>query len=249
MDQACTLDALAGDWRIFQLRDGHRFSLDDLLTAWTAAQARPDARHLLDLGAGIGSVGLLALWRMAAEAHLTLVEVQAVSQELARRSVRHNGLEQRVTVRHQDLRHWPGGDFDLVTGSPPYIPPGRGTLSPHPQKAACRFELHGDVFDYCAAAARSLAADGCFVFCHAAADPRPLQAIAAAGLSCLARRAVHFRARLPPAIALYRCAWTGPRDDPPPLWVRDRAGHWTPDYLAIRREMGAPGQFLRRFGW
>jgi tRNA1(Val) A37 N6-methylase TrmN6 len=31
-----TLDALAGRWRIYQLRNGHRFSADDLLTAWTA---------------------------------------------------------------------------------------------------------------------------------------------------------------------------------------------------------------------
>ena len=28
-----TLDILAGDWRIFQLRAGHRFSADDLLTS------------------------------------------------------------------------------------------------------------------------------------------------------------------------------------------------------------------------
>ena len=57
-----TLDILAGDWRIFQLRAGHRFSADDLLTAWTAVRANPTARQVLDLGAGIGSVGLLALW-------------------------------------------------------------------------------------------------------------------------------------------------------------------------------------------
>jgi hypothetical protein len=36
-----TLDILAGDWRIFQLRTGHRFSADDLLTAWTAVRATP----------------------------------------------------------------------------------------------------------------------------------------------------------------------------------------------------------------
>jgi hypothetical protein len=39
-----TLDILAGDWRIFQLRNGHRFSADDLLTAWTRAHARSQPR-------------------------------------------------------------------------------------------------------------------------------------------------------------------------------------------------------------
>src|ERR671919_2211189 len=87
-----TLDLLAGDWRIFQLRHGYRFSTDDLLTAWAAVQVKPEARRLLDLGAGIGSVGLLALWKLSAEAHLTMVEVQVVSHTLACRTVLYNGL-------------------------------------------------------------------------------------------------------------------------------------------------------------
>jgi hypothetical protein len=32
---------------------------------------------------------------------------------------------------------------------------------------------------------------------------------------------------------------------PPPLFVRDRAGRWTDEYLHIRAEMGAPAYFLR----
>ena len=48
---------LSGDWRIFQRIEGHRWSLDDLLTAWygvTHAPARVE--RALDLGCGIGSV-------------------------------------------------------------------------------------------------------------------------------------------------------------------------------------------------
>jgi hypothetical protein len=51
-----TLDTLAGDWRIFQLRTGHRFSADDLLTAWAAVRAKPEALRLLDLGS-VGRCG------------------------------------------------------------------------------------------------------------------------------------------------------------------------------------------------
>jgi tRNA1(Val) A37 N6-methylase TrmN6 len=150
-----THDTLAGDWRIFQLRRGHRFSTDDLLTAWTAARAKPEACRLLDLGAGIGSVGFLTLWRLPPTAHLTMVEVQAVSHALACRTLHNNGLSARVTAHLQDLRHWPGGEFDLITASPPYFPLGRGVHPRHAQKLASRFELHGDVFDYCAAAANA----------------------------------------------------------------------------------------------
>ena len=241
-----TLDVLAGDWRIFQLRAGHRFSADDLLTAWTGVQAQPEARQVLDLGAGIGSVGLLALWKLPPVGHLTMVEVQAVSHALACRTVAYNGLAGRVTLHHQDLRHWSGGAFDLVTGSPPYLPVGQGVPPQHPQKVAARFELCGDVFDYCQAAARSLAAHGVFCFCHAADDPRPERAIVRAGLTLVRRQHVYFRASQPPRVALFTCAWEGVRADPPPLVIRDRDGRWTAEYLTLREEMGAPAAFLQQ---
>lgn len=241
-----TLDTLAGHWRIFQLRNGHRFSADDLLTAWAAVRAHSGARRLLDLGAGIGSVGLLTLWKLSADGHLTMVEVQAVSHALACRTVAYNGLEARVTLYCQDLRDWPGGEFDLVTGSPPYLPVGQGVWPQHPQKITARFELYGYVYDYCRAAARSLGAHGVFCFCHAASDPRPEPAIARAGLTLVRRQLVYFRASLPPSIALFTCARQGKREDPAPLVIRDREGCWTAEYLAIREEMGAPAAFLQR---
>jgi len=241
-----TRDILAGSWRIFQLRHGHRFSTDDLLTAWAAVHAKPEARRLLDLGAGIGSIGLLALWKLPANSHLMMVEMQEVSHALACRTVLYNGLAARVTLYLQDLRRWPGGAFDLVTGSPPYLPLARGVCPQHAQKAAARFELHGDVFDYCGAAARSLGDTGVFCFCHTADDPRPEQAIARAGLTLVHRQPIYFRATLPPRLALFTCAWRGERMDPAPLVIRDREGRWTEAYLAMREEMGASAAFLQR---
>jgi tRNA1(Val) A37 N6-methylase TrmN6 len=203
------------------------------------------ACRLLDLGAGIGAIGLLALWKLPCEGDLTMVEVQAVSHALACRTVAHNSLGERVTLHLMDLRHWPGGDFDLVMASPPYLPLARGVRSPHEQKAAARFELHGSIFDFCCAAARSLTDTGVFCFSHAADDPRSEQAIAASGLTLVHRQPVHFRPTQPPRIALFACAWRGAREDPPPLFIRDQQGRWTADYLYIREEMGASATFLR----
>lgn len=238
-----SLDRLAGDWRIWQLVRGHRFSADDMLTAWLAAELAPGTRDLLDLGAGIGSVGLMTLWRMPEDAHLTMVEAQEVSHLLARRTIETNALGHRVDARLGDLRDpavLPERDrFPLVTGSPPYIPLGKGVVSPVPQRAACRMELRGTIADYAATAARVMHPEGLFVCCFAAGDPRAEAAFPAAGLHVRVRRDIVFRAGQPPMIALFAATRTpGPREDRAPLVIRDAEGRWTEPYFALRREMG-----------
>lgn len=241
-----SLDRLCGDWHIYQLRRGHRFSTDDMLVARLAARLRPEAPRHLDLGAGTGSVGLLALWRRPSRGKLVMIEAQEVSHGLARRTVARNGLGDRVELRHGDLRDpamLPAsehGSYQLVTGSPPYIPLGAGVVSPHPQRAACRMELRGDVFDYARTAALALAPDGVFCLVHSAVDPRPEQAIEAAGLQLLCRQDVYFRRNRAPTIALWAAAWSGSRADLDPIVVREPDGQWTQEYLDIRQEMGAP---------
>ena len=59
-----TLDAIAGRFRVFQLAKGHRFSTDDVLTAWYGTTHCPRAERVLDLGSGIGTVGMIAAWRL-----------------------------------------------------------------------------------------------------------------------------------------------------------------------------------------
>jgi tRNA1(Val) A37 N6-methylase TrmN6 len=242
-----SLDRLVGDWRLFQLQRGHRFSSDDLLTAWTAVQAFPGAKRLLDLGSGIGSVGLMALWHMAPSATLRMVEVQEISWRLAERTVALNQLGARVQPTLGDLRDPDAVPenhaYDLVTGSPPYIPLGKGVVSPHPQRAGARMELKGDIFDYAVAAARSLRRDPLarFCFCHMATDTRPEPAVRAAGLSLLSRQVVVFRQGRAPLIALFTCGWSGERIDPAPLVVRSAEGVRTATYDGLLRSFGAPG--------
>ncbi|TVQ92981.1 MAG: SAM-dependent methyltransferase [Deltaproteobacteria bacterium] len=251
-----TLDPLAGPWKIFQLRRGHRFSIDDMVTAWRAACARPFARHALDLGCGIGSVGLATLWQLRdPRAALVGVEAQEVSATLARRTVAYNQLEDRVTIVGGDLRDpqvvppslCPAEGFQLITGSPPYLPPTGGILPAHPQKAGARFELRGSVYDYCQAAARWLAPDGRFAFVMLAADPRTEDAPIQAGLHVVERLDVTFRHGKPPHVAVLVCAHRSAIDPDRPrqtlhLTVRDAEGNETPELLAFRRAMSGDGE-------
>jgi len=248
----CTLDALSGYFRIFQLREGHRFSTDDVLTAWYGTTWTPSARRVLDLGSGIGSVGMIAAWRLPGAAFVT-VEAQADSVALARKSAGYNGLLGRYEIRDADFRS-PGvlaadQPFDLVLGSPPYFPLGTGIAAEHPQRAACRFELRGDVNDYARVAAGHLAAGGVFacVFPEEQLN-RVEQAAANASLVLVRRRPVVFREGEPPLIGLFAMMRSSDLPDrmrhrtwiEPPLVIRAADGSVHPEYAAVKLAVGFP---------
>ena len=247
IDEPITLDRLAGEWKIHQLKRGHRFSVDDVLAAWAGAISQPTATTLLDLGAGIGSVGLMALWRMSDQARLVMVEAQEASHRLARATIAWNGLQDRIVPRLGDLRDADlvpeRSAFDLITCSPPYIPVGKGVMSPHPQRAGARMELRGSVFDYCVTARRALAPTGRVSIVFAASDPRGEEALAAAGLALVWRRDVVFREGQPPTITLLVGGHVdepglGPPERRDPLYIRQADGRFTEEIWEIRREMG-----------
>ena len=239
---------LAGDWRILQRLDGHRWSLDDLVTAWFAARAVRDdpPPTVLDLGCGIGTVLMLLAWRFPA-ARGVGVEAQAVSVDLAHRSLAWNGAAGRCRVLLGDLRDpgvLPGGaTFALVTGTPPYLDPCAATPPVAEQRGLCHLAYRGGIEAYCAAAARWMAPGGRFVACEAAAHvERVGRAAAAAGLAVEWRRDVVPREGKAPLFSVYamRRAPAGATAVEPPLVVRDRGGRRTEPFRRLRDAMGMP---------
>jgi tRNA1Val (adenine37-N6)-methyltransferase len=274
-----TLDAISGHYRLFQLRDGHRFSTDDILTAWYGTSWCPTARTALDLGSGIGTVGMICAWRLTGARFVT-VEAQAESVALAKKSAQFNGLTERYEIRHGDFRSIEGGGqpsppevastteladsavrapavlqsnekFELITGSPPYFPPGTGVESEHPQKLACRFELRGTVADYCTTAAKHLASGGFFA-CVFPTEPAQLARVEAgarnAGLVIVRRRPVVSREGEPPLVALFGLMhatdlpewFRGQTWVEPELIIRARDGKIHPEYSAVKLAIGFP---------
>jgi tRNA1(Val) A37 N6-methylase TrmN6 len=262
-----TLDAISGHFRLFQLRDGHRFSTDDVLTAWYGTTWAPRASSILDLGSGIGSVAMIAAWRLPG-ARVVSIEAQEESVRLARKSAAYNGLETRYEIREGDFREQGGSNhlrqgsggqehpplrederFDLILGSPPYFPLDAGIHGDHPQKVACRFELRGDIADYCGVAARHLDVGGIFACVFPEEQlPRIETATRTAELTIVRRRPVVFKEGEAPLIALF--AMMRRQDLPeqmrdrtwvePPLVIRAADGSVHAEYSAVKLSIGFP---------
>jgi tRNA1Val (adenine37-N6)-methyltransferase len=256
-----TLDALTGDngsesrhltddaggsagWLIAQRKKGHRHSADDVLTAWYALQNSPSVTEHLDLGTGIGTVGLLTLWGMGASARLTCVEAQEVSYRLLLSNLRANELNERVESLHGDLRDLSlGKTFPLVTGSPPYFPEGTGVIPLDSQKAHARFELRGDVSDYARAAVKHLAPGGWFIFCFPTPQKqRALDGVIAAGLQTVRVRDVIPRDTLEPLFSLFACQHRNDTShdciQETPFVIRLECGRLSEEMAAVRRGFG-----------
>lgn len=250
LGERITMDGLTGSWFIFQRERGHRHSIDDVLTAHYALEVSPSVPTHLDLGAGIGTVGLMVLSRMPSDTTLIALEAQTISHRLLVANVAANELAARVHTLHGDLRDFdPGARFPLVTGSPPYFPISAGIVPQDSQKAHARFELRGDVSDYAKAAARALAPGGWFVFCFPTPQKaRALDAVARAGLRVARQRDVIPRASLPALFSLFACGWPDAISSSivdEPLVVRSVDGVLTDAMRAVRRGFGfaeAPAQ-------
>ena len=247
LGEPITVDGLTSTYRIFQRKKGHRHSTDDLLTAWYALEKSAllpsPITRCLDLGTGIGTVGLLVLSAMPGDLRLTCIEAQDVSFRFLRENLRANGVEDRVVALHGDLRELSLDErFPLVTGSPPYFDVASAIVPADSQKAHARFELRGDVRDYARAAKRHLESAGLFVFCFP--WPQKERALAAArgeGFSVVTSQDVVPREGLAPLFSLFACR-LGKHEEQvePPFVVRHAGGAHTPSMHDVRARFGWP---------
>ncbi len=164
-----TDDLLTSDVRVFQRARGHRFSSDDVATAFVAWRACPAPPRAVDLGSGLGSVLLMLAWKMR-ETTFSAVEAQAPSFSLLERNVARSGFADRIWIRHGDFREHADelaarGPFDLVSGTPPYFAADACVPADDTQREFARVEHRGGVEAYLEVGARILAQDGTLVIC------------------------------------------------------------------------------------
>ncbi|MDA8083419.1 MAG: tRNA1(Val) (adenine(37)-N6)-methyltransferase [Nitrospiraceae bacterium] len=157
-----TLDWIR-DIRLYQHKNGYRFSVDALLL-----YAFVNMKHVhraVDLGTGSGIIGLLVAKKYAG-ARVQLVELQESLYRLAARNIGLNGLGDRVSLMNADIKEVRGllepHACDLVVSNPPFRKPATGRISCGEEKAVARHELKIKLPDLAGAASWLLKGKGRF---------------------------------------------------------------------------------------
>ncbi|WEK56431.1 MAG: tRNA1(Val) (adenine(37)-N6)-methyltransferase [Candidatus Cohnella colombiensis] len=133
-------DLLTHQLKIIQSAEVFSFSLDAVLLARFAGI--PPRGRILDLCTGNGVIPLLLTTRT--KATIDGVEIQPRLVDMAERSVKLNGLEERVYIIEGDLRVWKSEEdhfYDAVTVNPPYLPVTSGEHKENIHQAMARHEL------------------------------------------------------------------------------------------------------------
>lgn len=143
------------------------FGVDAVLLSEFAKVKRGET--VLDLGTGTGIIPIL-LEAKTQGAHFTGIEVQEESADMAKRSVALNGLSEKISICHGDLKEvreiFQAQQFDVVTSNPPYMNEGGGLLNPYSAKAIARHEVLCTLEDVVAGAESVLRVGGRFYMIH-----------------------------------------------------------------------------------
>ena len=154
-------------YRIIQSPQKFCFGMDAVLLSSFARAGQRD--RLLDLGTGTGILLLLmeAKYRCG---HLTGLEIQAESADMAARSVALNGLTDKIEIVAGDIKEadriFPSASFDCITCNPPYMIGQHGLTNPEEPKAIARHEIMCTFEDVARQTARLLKPGGHFFLVH-----------------------------------------------------------------------------------
>jgi tRNA1(Val) A37 N6-methylase TrmN6 len=166
MDNIAGFDSLLdGRVKVAQPADGYRVAVDAVLLA--AAVDAPPGATVLDLGCGVGSVGLCLAWRRP-DLGITGLDREPVFAATARANAATNGFADRLRIIEADIRDSLPQKFDQVAMNPPYLKAGTATISAHPLKAAATAESEAKLADWIAAARDALKPSGILTLIHRA---------------------------------------------------------------------------------
>jgi len=230
-------DLQRNNLKIIQNEEKFCFGMDAVLLSGFA-KIKPGER-VLDMGTGTGIIPILLSAKTEAE-HLTALEIQEESADMARRSVAMNGLQEKINVVTGDIKEasvlFGKAVFDAVTCNPPYMNDMHGLKNPDLPKAIARHEVLCSLEDVVREASAVLKPNGRFYMVH---RPFRLAEIFAVcqkyKLEPKAMRLVHPFADKEPNMVLLECLKGGKSmiKIAPPLIVYKEPGVYTDEIYEV----------------
>ena len=123
----------------------------------------------IDLGTGTGIIPILLTAKTEGDQFVGL-EIQDESADMARRSVQHNRLDEKIEIVNGDIKEavnlFGAASFDVITTNPPYMIGQHGIANPSDAKAIARHEVLCTLDDILNVSAKLLKSGGRFYMVH-----------------------------------------------------------------------------------
>ena len=127
-----SMEVIGEGLKVYQPKTGYRYGFEPFVMS-RFAMLRGSTR-VLDIGAGCGILSLLLL-SMYPALKIIAVEIQDILASIAWMNVDINGLNKRMNVINDDIRHMTFPyKFDHIVCNPPYIPTDSLSNLPEPSK-------------------------------------------------------------------------------------------------------------------
>ena len=160
-------DLQCGGYRIIQDPNLFCFGMDAVCLSNFAIIKQGET--VLDLGTGTGVIPIL-LCAKTLGGHFTGLEIQQTSVDMAVRSVKMNGLSDRIRIDHGDIKKaaelYPPNHFNVVTVNPPYINTNGGIPNMNKAKAIARHEISCTLEDIATLSSKVLKTGGRMYMVH-----------------------------------------------------------------------------------
>lgn len=160
-------DLYRNGYRIIQNKNYFCFGIDAVLLSDFAKAGKGD--RVLDLGTGTGIIPMLMEAKTEGDTFVGL-EIQEACADMARRSVKMNEIEHKVSIVTGDIKEassiFEKGSFQVVTSNPPYMNCRHGIQNLSDEKAIARHEIKCSLEDVIREASKLLCFHGKFYMIH-----------------------------------------------------------------------------------
>ena len=160
-------DLHRNNYKIIQHPNKFCFGMDAVLL--TGFAQIKETERVLDLGTGTGIIPILLEGKNKGSQFCAL-EIQEESADMARRSVKLNGLEDKIEIVTGDIKEasniFGASSFHVVTCNPPYMNNHHGLVNPNMPKAIARHELLCTLDDVLREASKVLKSNGKLFLVH-----------------------------------------------------------------------------------